>query len=353
MKIKILLISIALMLLVNSEYSMAVDSLQVTGEVMDVSIKKGDYVQEQLIKVKILEGKYKDKIVLVRHQILEYSLHNYELNTGDKVLISLSYDENNRLTPKLISVWRLEHLKNLSIIFLILLVIFGGLKGILSLTSLAISGFIIIKFIIPSILKGYDAITISVMGASVIIIVSFILISGFTKKSLAAIIGTTGGTFVAGLLSKIYSYRCHISGLADDDVMFLVTNIGLKINFKGLYMSAIIIGTIGVVMDVSMSVTSVIFEIKRKAPRAHFRELMGSGLKVGKDVMSTMVNTLILAYVGSFMPLLIIYITSDASFTYALNTELLSIEIIRSLSGSIGLILTIPLTCFVASIMAK
>ncbi len=348
-----LILLIIFIVFCNSVFSARVDSLRVVGEVIDVSNKEGLDIQEQLIKVKIIEGRYKNKIVPVEHQIIEYSILNYKLTPGDKVSIEISYNNDNKLSGRLISVWRIEQLKNLAMVFLILLIVFGRLKGILSLIALAFSGFIIIKFLIPLILKGYDAIIVSVVCASIIIVVSFILISGFTRKSFTAIIGTVGGTFIAAFLSQIYSYKCHISGLADDDVMFLVSNMGLKIDFKGLYMSAIIIGTIGVVMDVSMSVTSVIFEIKRKSPRAHFGELMNSGLKVGKDVMSTMVNTLILAYVGSFMPLLIIYITSNAPFIHSLNTELLCIEVIRGLCGSIGLILTIPLTCIIASFMAE
>ncbi|WDV47198.1 YibE/F family protein [Clostridiaceae bacterium M8S5] len=105
-------------------------------------------------------------------------------------------------------------------------------------------------------------------------------------------------------------------------------------------------------MDVSMSIASVVFEIKKKSPSIPFIELLQSGLNVGKDVMSTMINTLVLAYVGSFLPLLLIFILSDTTFLNALNTELITSEAIRALCGSIGLILTIPLTAFIASYMA-
>ncbi len=346
---RICFVIIVFLIVVNVSWAVS-SSYTATAKVIDVKdqIEDGN-VTCQLIKAKILIGPYKDKIVDVVFHRLEYTSHSYYVKTGKKVLVNVHLEEGNILKGDFINVWRVDYLKELFIIFLVLLIIFGRLKGICSLISLIFSGYIIIKLLIPLIINGYDAILVSVMCSSIIIIVSFILIAGFTKKSLIAILGTVGGTLTAGVLSQIYSSLCSITGLADEDVSLLIASIGLDINFRGLYMSAVIIGTIGVVMDVSMSITSVIFEIKSKSPSISRFELMQSGLKVGKDVMSTMVNTLVLAYVGSFMPLLIIYITSNTSFLQAINTETLAVEVIRSLCGSIGLIVTIPLTCFFAT----
>lgn len=343
---------ILFLLIITTKTSEAAEYTAIA-EVLDIQDEyENGKVSSQYIRAKILIGPYTDKIIDLEHHRLEYTIHSYYINEDSKILVKV-YEEDNNLKGRLISIWRVDYLKQLGIIFLIFIAIFGRLKGIFSVISLIFSGFIIIKFLIPLILKGYDAVWVSVLCASAIIIGSFILISGFTKKSLVAIIGTIGGTVSAGFLSHIYTNLCSITGLASEDVYILVTSLGIDINFTGLYMSAVLVGTIGVVMDVSMSITSVIFEIKNKSPNISRLELMQSGLKVGKDVMSTMVNTLILAYVGSFMPLLVIYITSGTPFLLALNSETLAVEIIRSLCGSIGLIITIPLTCFIATSMAK
>ncbi|MBS4536291.1 YibE/F family protein [Clostridium sp. D2Q-14] len=310
--------------------------------------KEESEINNQLIEAKILEGNHKNEVITIKRSVDKYSLYGFMLKEGDTVLVELHLD-NNSLSGNIVDIWRVNHLKTLGIIFLVSLVIFGRLKGILSLTALIFSGLIIVKFLIPSVLKGYDAVFISIISAILISVVSFILIAGFTRKTLIAILGTIGGTITAGVLSHIYINLTRITGLADEDVMFMVSNLGIKLDYKGLYMGAIIIGTIGVVMDVSMSITSSIFEIKSQSPNIKFIYLFESGLKIGKDVMSTMVNTLVLAYVGSFMPLLIIYLSSDSNFLYSINTELLAVEIIRSLCGSIGLIFTIPLTCFIAA----
>ena len=342
----VLLIAINIAWAISSSYTAIAEVVDVKNQVLDGAVSC------QLIKAKVLIGPYKDKMVDLEYHRVEYTSHSYYIKKGNKVLVNVFLEEG-ALKGSLINIWRVDFLKELCIIFLILLIIFGRLKGICSLISLIFSGYIIIKLLIPLVLKGYNAVLVSIMCSSIIIIVSFILIAGFTKKSLVAILGTVGGTFTAGALSQIYTNLCSITGLADEDVSILISSIGLDIDFRGLYMSAVIIGTIGVIMDVSMSITSVIFEIKSKSPSISRFELMQSGLKVGKDVMSTMVNTLVLAYVGSFMPLLIIYITSETSFLQAVNTETLAVEIIRSLCGSIGLIVTIPLTCFFATYLIQ
>lgn len=323
-------------------------------EVIDIKEESCEgEITSQLVEAKILMGADKNKLVTLRYDNVSYTSYSFNINKGSKLLIKVSLNEDGSIKGTLINIWRIDYLKELAIIFLVLLIIFGRIKGICSLLSLIFSGFIIIKYLIPLILEGKNAVFVSVICSSVIIIVSFILIAGFTKKSYVAIIGTVGGTLTAGILSYIFTNLCSITGLADEDVMILISYAGIEIDFKGLYMSAVIIGTIGVVMDVSMSITSVIFEIKSKSPHIGFLELLQSGLKVGKDVMSTMVNTLVLAYVGSSMPLLIIYITANTTFIEALNTESIAVEIIRSLCGSIGLIITIPLTCFVATYVVQ
>lgn len=352
---KIILLFIVITLIPTIVISDNSKNDRVVAEIIEITKTKGEDNNSNILKVKILEGKYKNKLTYIKYERIVSSSFDFDLSVGDKILIDISVDENTRGKTTFINVWRLSHIKVLGIIFLVVLIIFGRLKGLLSLTSLLFSGFIIIKCLIPLIIKGYNPIVVSIVCSSIIIIVSFILIAGFTKKSLVAVLGTLGGTFSAGIISYIYSKLCIITGLADENVMFLVTNLGIEIDFRGLYMGAVIVGTIGVVMDVSMSITSVIFEIKKKNPQIRGKELFQSGLTVGKDVMATMVNTLVLAYVGSFMPVLISYVYSEVPMKYALNTELISVEIIRSLCGSIGLILTIPLTCIfaVSSVLKK
>lgn len=303
---------------------------------------------KELIKVRILEGEYKNKVIIVDRELILYSSTSFILNQGDTVLVQTE-QKNGKLTGFLINAWRVDYLKILTIIFLISLLIFGRLKGLLSLAGLVFSGVVIIEFLIPNILKGYNIMVLTIISVVLISVVSFILIGGFTKKSFIAICGTIGGTLISGILAYIYINIAKITGFENEETLFMVSSLGITIDYGWLYTCSILIGTVGVVMDVSMSITSSLFEIKSQSPNISFSGLFKSGLKVGKDIMSTMVNTLVLAYAGSSLPLLIIYFTTNSSFIYSINTESLAIEIIRSLCGSIGIISTIPLTCFLAS----
>lgn len=348
---KKLIIVIVIILLINT-ISWAVSGQRIVAEVIEREEIEG-IMEKEILKVKILEGKYKEHIITIDRERIQYSPYDFPLNIGDKILMDLFIDDKGTLTGNFINIWRIDKIKNLALIFIVMMILFGGLKGILSLTSLLFSGYVIITFMIPTILKGYNIIFISIISSSIIIITSFILISGLTRKSIVSIVGTVGGTIIAGSFAYAYSQLAVITGLADENVMFLVTNIGAEIDFSSLYMSSILIGTIGVVMDVSMSITSSMFEIKKQSPRMKNRDLILSGLKIGKDIMSTMVNTIILAYAGSSMPLLIINFLSSNQFIYTINNEVLAMEIIRSLCSSIGLVMTIPLTVFIAAYAVK
>ncbi len=349
---KFLCILIFIMFLPDIVFAQTIDNNYIAkAQVLD--IKKIDYeeVKKEIIKVKILEGEYLDKEIDIEYMPIKYSQYNFDLHKGSKVRIQIQKD-NDQIKANIMNVSREDNLKLLAIIFLICVILFGKIKGILSITSLAVSVFIIIKFMIPFILKGYNPLLISVLCSIFIVLISFILVSGFTYKSFAAILGTIGGTISAGILAYIFTDLCSITGLANEDVQFLITSMDITLDFRGFFMSGVIIGTIGAVMDVAMTVTSVIFEVKNKSRNLGFINLVGTGLNVGKDVMATMVNTLILAYAGASMPLLIILNNFNISTNQMVSMEILSTEIIRSLCGSIGLIMTIPLTSVIASVMA-
>lgn len=325
----------------------------VKAEVLNVNTKQQGDIEIRIVRLRVLEGKFSGQEVTCQYLPIKYSDNNYRLEKGKKVIIRIDLDTDGKVNVSIIDMYRVEYIKMLSIIFLICVVLFGGLKGILSVTSLGVTGIILVKFMIPFIIKGYSPISVAIISIIIIILISFILISGFTKKSFVAIVGTIGGTIIAGILAQIFTELCSITGIVSEEVNFLITYADMAIDFKGLYLSSVLIGVIGVVMDVSMSITSVIFELKFQNPKVSFMRLIGSGLKVGKDIMATMVNTLILAYVGSAMPLLLVFYFLKMPIDSLLNMEILVVEIIRSLCGSIGLILTIPLTSIVASIMAE
>ncbi len=348
---KLLIIISIVLLFAGTVFAEESESDVLKAEVLNVEEYTNSGITTQVVQVKILEGKYKDKGINIEYTPVKYSSNNYDLRNGSKVFIKLSFDQNGKVRGSIIDVSREDYLKILGLIFLGVVILFGGLKGILSVSSLGVTGLVMIYIMIPLIVDGHNPIMVSIISTIVIILISFVLISGFTRKSLVAILGTVGGTITAGILAKIFTDLCAITGFVGEEVNFLITYMDIVIDYRGLYLSGVLIGAIGVVMDVSMSITSVIFELKTQNPNMTFAGLVGSGLKVGRDIMATMVNTLILAYVGGAMPILLVFHFMKMPLGRLVSIEILSTEIIRSLCGSIGLILTIPLTSLIASML--
>ena len=347
---KRLLLTVFLLLLLagNTALAAAAEAETVTGKIIDVYTVETETFPEYHLTVLILDGRYKDQTIEKTFSQIDHSQWDF-IPEKDQRLVLCTYAAGEGFDVNIISLSRQSHLTLLSVIFTVLLLIFGRTKGLLSLIALIISGIILYVFFIPLVLDGYDIMTLTVLTAIAITMISFVILCGFTKKSLASILGMTCGIVCAAILSEIFCRICVITGAIDEDVYLLASQYNIDLNFADLFVAGIIIGTIGVVMDVSMSITSLIFELKEKSPKMGYAELVSSGLNVGKDMMATMINTLILAYVGTSLPLLFIFITSSSSPVYAINTETVAGEIIRSLCGSIGLILTVPMTSIIAS----
>ncbi|GAH73678.1 unnamed protein product, partial [marine sediment metagenome] len=223
--------------------------------------------------------------------------------------------------------------------------------GLMALISLVITGLLIAFFMLPLMFKGYSPILLAVITASIVIFLSLMLIGGFNKKSLAAIIGTATGVVIAGIISLISGRLAHLTGItgeASEQLVYIVSD--FPINIKGIMFAGIIISSLGAVMDVGMSIASVIFEIHKKAPGLSKTELFKSGMNVGKDIIGTMANTLILAFAGGSLCVMILLMAYDMPYFRAINLNTVSTEIIQGLSGSIGLILTVPITSIASAL---
>ncbi|WP_053955724.1 YibE/F family protein [Inediibacterium massiliense] len=304
------------------------------------------------IEAKLKEDPYKDQLITFTHIPIEGTSSNVVLKKGMPIIINLQLSDGQVTQANFFDIDRRNSLKILGLTFLILLVIFGGLKGVRAAFSLIFTLLSIIFCLIPLILKEFNPILAAIITSSIAIFINFILISGFSKKSFCAIVSTIGGTIIAGLFAFYFGNLMALTGISDEYIQAFIGYTDLSIDYRGLLFSGVIIGTIGAVMDISMSITSFIFEIKEKYPKTSSSSLLKSGINVGKDIMSTMANTLILAYAGTSLPLFLFFTTMNVPFLDAVNMEFIAEEIFRSLCGSIGLILTIPLSSFIAAIKA-
>jgi uncharacterized membrane protein len=220
-----------------------------------------------------------------------------------------------------------------------------------SIVGLAVSLSVIMFFIVPQILAGQDPLFISIVGSLFIMTVTIYLAHGFSRKTHIALASTFLSLSLTGFLAYFFVDISHLTGLGNDDASSLRFGQTENINFQGLLLGGIIIGALGVLDDITTSLSAVIEELKIANPSYTFRRLVKSGFRIGSEHISSLVNTLVLAYAGAGLPLFLFLILNPLGHPLwvILNSEIIVEEIIRTLAGSIGLVLAVPITTLMAS----
>lgn len=273
-----------------------------------------------------------------------------ELKVGDKVYLTI----DERMEEPLVYVSGIQRhtsLLVLAIIFLLLIVLVGKKQGIKTIISLGVTVAIIFVWALPSIINGASPLWVAIAVSSVITIVTYIIISGFNKKTVAAMLGTVGGLLLSALVVLVFGKIARLSGLNEESMYLYFLPQGTQFDLVEIIFAGIIIGALGACMDIAMSIASSLEEIKKENPTASRSTLFKAGMNIGKDIMGTNTNTLILAYVGSSLTILIVYMAYGMSFSEIADVEVVTEAVLRSLAGSIGLIGVIPLTAFISSLL--
>lgn len=323
-------------------------------EVSDVIIDDESIEEYQNVKLKITSGKHKNEIFDVENYLTSNIAFNIFVEEGEKVIVSIEETEDGYIDVYISDYMRQHYILYLTIIYILLIIIIGKKKGLKSVITLTITVLAIMKVLLPMILKGFNPIPITIIISVGITIITLFIVGGINGKSISAVIGTSGGVVIAGLLAYYIGSKVKLTGLNSEEAMMLMY-IPQEINFdfRSLLFCGIILGSLGAIMDVGMSISSSIDEINNANSNMTRQSLFLSGMNVGKDIMGTMTNTLILAYTGSTIPMLLLFMAYETSMVKIMNLDIIATEIIRSLSGSIGLVLTIPLTAFSASVLIK
>ena len=309
-------------------------------------VVQGRYRGTQKLRVKILEGKYKDTEFEVYNTLS--SLHSNFAYKGLKAVFTLR-ESGGKTAVWLYNLKRDSHVFALLGLFFAALILLGRGQGLKSALGLVFTCVLIVTVLIPALFAGFPPVPVSIGLVSIMTIVSFILISGFTRKTYTAIAGTVSGITIAGMISAIVSYSAQLSGVnmeGGEQLLNLAPDYNLKLD--GLLFTSILIASLGAVMDVSMSIASSMQEMLAVNPRLSKKELFRSGLTVGKDITGTMSNTLILAFAGSSLPLVMMIWGYSMSFTQFINIPRIVIEVMHGISGSIGIIAAVPCTALAA-----
>ncbi len=299
----------------------------------------------QTLKVEVLSGKDQGKIISFENDYIQ-------LSVGD---IFFARHQSNHLDGSdywsVSDPYRLNILLGLALVFVTLLFLFGGIQGVRGLASLVGSLFLIFYLLIPGIYGGYNAVLVSVGVASLIIIVGSYITHGFNRTTTSAVLGMISTVIITGLAAYYVVHAAHLSGYGSEESTFLKLNTRGTIDMVGLLFGGIMIGLLGVLYDIAIGQAISIEELLRAGKHLSRKEVYKRGIRIGREHIGALVNTLAIAYVGASLPLILLMQSSTTGILFIINSELFSTEIVRILIGSIGLILAVPITTLLSSYM--
>ena len=315
-------------------------------------ILDGVEIGYQKVVAKVTEGQYKDNTYEIKNNISR--LYNYKVEEGTKVVLILYKQNNGNMIWDVYGYDRSSMIYVLAGIFIIVVITIGGVKGIKSLVSLMFTLVTVIFLMLPLMFRGVEPMLAAVVSATLSIIVTLSLVSGINKKTVTAIIGTISGVVISGIIAYIFGELTHSSGMTMNDTESLIYIAeGTNLKVKGIMFAGILIASLGAVMDVAMSISSSLFEIYEVNKNIKQIDLFKSSMNIGKDIIGTMTNTLILAFAGGSITTLILIFAANMPYNKFINLEVLAIEIIQGLAGSIGIVLSVPITAAVGSYLCR
>jgi len=329
--------------------------LEITDDDQNISSMGNMYYVERIIEfdAKVLRGERKGEVLSAQQLIDNVSTMGVApIEVGDKLFL-YSGEENGETIWNAGDYYRSGQMTLLLAFFCAAVLIFGRRKGFNTILSLGFTCIAVFAVFVPSILGGHDPYLFSVLTCLYVILMTLALVSGFSKKSLASALGCAGGVLVAGLITVLMSSVMKLSGFVDDDSLYVYFMNEEPISLLAIIFAANIIGALGASMDVAMSLSSSLNELAEQVPDISFGELFRSGIHIGQDIMGTMANTLVLAYIGSSLSTLLLFISYQASLMQLLNRELIIVELLQALSGSIGILFTIPISAAAAALLYR
>lgn len=296
----------------------------------------------QEVRVEILSGEKTGEVVRFENELVT-------LAPGDRIFINRMVSVNGVEFISYADFERRPTLFIIAIIFVGMLLVFSGWQGVRALVSLGGSVSAILFLLVPALLAGYDPVLSSVGIASIVLALVLFGTHGFNPRSAIAFAGTVTAVIVTGIIATLATHTMRLTGFSSDASVYLNFATNGNLDLAGLLLGSIIIGILGVLDDVSITQSSVVQELKSANPAFTFSDLYQRAIKVGRDHIGSLVNTLALAYVGVSLPLILLYASSNSSIWQTLNQEVIAAELLRIMVGSIGLILAVPATTAVAA----
>lgn len=300
----------------------------------------------QTIRAEVLDGPLRGDILTIENDYLE-------LSKGDKFYFNHNIFIDGTESYGIVNVDRKDSLLFLTALFLLTVIVFGGWQGVRALCALAGSFFAIFYILMPGLLQGWNPLVASFLVASGILFAAIFFTHGFNRESAVAFSGTMIAVVFTGIMAILAVHGTDLSGFTGEEAVYLNFNTHGSLDFTSLLLGAIIIGVLGVLDDIAVTQAAVVSELYGSNPSMSKREAYMRALRVGREHVGALVNTLALAYTGAALPLLLYFYMSPAGFGASINSELFATELVRMIVGSFGLILTVPIVTFLAVIYLK
>ncbi|WP_037685391.1 YibE/F family protein [Streptomyces durhamensis] len=275
-----------------------------------------------------------------------------QLHQGEKVVVAYEPSAPKDLQYSVADVNRQFPMALLAGIFALAVVVVGRLRGVMALVALAVSFLVLTLFILPAILQGSNPLLVAVVGSSAIMLIALYMCHGLSARTSVAVLGTLISLSLIGALGSLFIGWAALTGNTDDNTG-LIHGLYPSIDMSGLLLAGVIIGSLGVLDDVTVTQTSAVWELHEANPSMGWRGLYRAGIRIGRDHIASVVNTLVLAYAGAALPLLLLFSIAQSSVGTVANSELVAEEIVRTLVGSIGLVASVPVTTALAALVVS
>ena len=306
----------------------------------------------QHLMLRITSGALSGQEVVVEHGVLVATNQDRLFHQGDQVLVEHTRGIDGEDFFQITDRVRTGPLLWLTLLFVAATILLSGWQGVRSLVGMGISLVTIFAFIVPQILEGRNPVIIAILGSVVMMGISLYLVYGWKDKTHVAVAGLFVSLVLTGLLAVWSVNWTQLSGFGAEEAAFLQVA-GVQLDTRGLLLAGIIIGTLGALDDIAIGQSSSIFELSKANPDLEWQSLFKHGMTIGRDHIAAMVNTLLLAYVGAALPLVLLFTVYSESVGITVNREIITEEIVRTLVGSLGLLGGVPLTTIIAALVAR
>lgn len=321
------------------------------GDVIKVQESQDAGPSSSWLTAKIISGVDKGKQVEIGRDGISSVPDNLLFKEGDRAVLIKTKDASGVSAYHVAERYRLSALMMIGLICVIAIVYFGKRQGAKALVGLAFTIIVITKFIVPSILAGTGAFAVSIIGSLLILAVGLYLVHGLSRRTSIALLSTALTVVLALVAGEIFVRYAYLFGLGSEAAFYLqIAQLDTPLNLRGLLLGAIVIGTLGILDDVTTTQTAAIEELCRANLRLSYKELYRAGMSIGREHIASLVNTLALAYVGASFPLLLLFTFYREPLWVVLNSELIAEEIVRTLIGSLALIIAVPISTFFAAL---